>query len=106
MTSNKLREVFVSCRATDDEIAIWDQAWRKQGYKSRSQFMRQSICAAAVPGLMNMKTVEESFHLNRISAVLMELRTLVAVNDNMLSDTNQKMLGQALEHVLAISKET
>lgn len=106
MTKNKV--IFVSFRVTIDEVTAWEQAQRDQGYASRSDLIRKSVNAVTISNAQHsVRPEKETTHLKRIGSGLMDIRALLAANDNVLADTHlEELLNKAIKHVLAISKSS
>jgi hypothetical protein len=97
-------------RASGEEIATYDRAWRRLGFRSQSQFHREAANMMATSKGKNYHAVsptialEINTHLNRIGSSLTELVALAA-NDN-LPDSPRfvQALAQALSDIKTIKR--
>lgn len=103
----KNKDIFVSFRASDEEVTALNKAWRERGYRSRSDFVRKCANAITMSGEQNlsMRSMEEITHLKRAVSILMDVQVQLAANDNVPNAPElEEELRAALKHVLALSK--
>lgn len=101
----------ITFRAGEDEIAAYQHAWQRLGYKSQSQFHRlasnalmlgkESKHSAVSPVIM----LEINTHLNRVGSAILELIALAANDNQPLGEQFGRDLRKALQGVDTIRRK-
>lgn len=101
----------ITFRASDDEIAAYQRAWKQLQYRSQSEFHRAAGNILANNAKQNRHPInptalaEINTHLMRIGTVLSELITLAANDNQPPSEQFGHDLRKALQDVAAIRRK-
>jgi len=110
MSNGNILDIIVTFKASEKEVQNYERYWRCNGFRNRSDFLRQAADAAMYgninrsPLLSGLQLKEINVHLDRTAAAIMDLVVCVS-NDNWVGDDDiQSSLYTALNDISIMRK--
>ena len=104
-------EIPTTIKFTRGLLERCDRYWFNEGFRNRSDLVRQAVEAfistenSNNAGVSSRALREKNIHLNRIAGMLASLQPLIATNDNALDNENVgRKLRQALHKIEKLRK--